>query len=818
MRDTVGLDAVVFLRFHKLACIYFSILSLLGMVIVIPLNYYGGEGNTGVQRYDISNINIHSNTLYAHVTMTYVFTFLALYMVYRSYEEYVELRHSHLRSEQMNGRSMSIIIYDVPEHLRSDEALSAYFKNLFPESFQSAIIGQDCRYLIKMVETREAMRSKLERAYYKLELEGERSQRSECSDCGAAGDKDEIMYYTKQLREYNRRVEEAVQRKDYPTLPTGFVTFGSAVSRALIASVPLNAVPHEFHSAPAPERDDVYWPSLFRSYWKNEARWYSSWFVWLLLVIAWAIPVAIIASMTNEEYLISVFPWLESYMEELVWQVLLTDFLPTVLIAGLINLIPVLLRFLIRTEGQISYTRMQVSMIRKYYFFLAINFFFVVVFSATVVTILEDVIYDFDSLVSLLADNLSLMSTFFINYIMLRAFASMPLMLFRWGPFLLALLRKIPAWTPSEHVYAERPHVLDHGQDLPPSILVLLFASVYSVIAPLVSPFAIVYFAGAYFVYKYLILYCYINQVESGGKLLPHILMQIITALVIGHICLFTYLYIKGAQYLALLLIPAPIICIFCHFWYRKVFVNVADYLPIDLAQKTDKELVLYKRKVQRFRDASRDRDEESHSEEDGRETLIRSAAESQFSSGNITANNTIINVQQPIGINTRTTSGLLSPAKTKAHRLKFGLGKLSHAHSRNEFFSGAAGEGTDKDAYDYLFDDHISLSERYYRHPLFHSEWLGPRDEELDRERANTTNAAANHDDRPRHNGSRLVSWSSDDSSSNSNNSDSDGHIAGVEFANFSELANRDMHHNTTDNFSDDNLGIGRENDTDNE
>merc|ERR1719223_1247943 len=105
---------------------------------------------------------------------------------------------------------------------------------------------------------------------------------------------------------------------------------------------------------------------------------------------------------------------------------------------------------------------MQQSLMDKYYVFVVVNFFFVVILSQSIFSIFEEVWDDPAHFPALLGKNMPKISTLFINYIMLRAFASMPLLLFRWGPFALAIYRKMFAWTPAEHVYAERPHVLDY--------------------------------------------------------------------------------------------------------------------------------------------------------------------------------------------------------------------------------------------------------------------------------------------------------------------------------------------------------------------
>eukprot|EP01042_Synura_sphagnicola_P025448 gene25448-32684_t len=56
-----------------------------------------------------------------------------------------------------------------------------------------------------------------------------------------------------------------------------------------------------------------------------------------------------------------------------------------------------------------------------------------------------------------------------------------------------------------------------YGWIYPQLMMVLMIMVTYSTITPLLSPLGVVFFAFAYWMYKYQLLYVYINEYQSGG-------------------------------------------------------------------------------------------------------------------------------------------------------------------------------------------------------------------------------------------------------------------------------------------------------------
>ena len=102
------------------------------------------------------------------------------------------------------------------------------------------------------------------------------------------------------------------------------------------------------------------------------------------------------------------------------------------------------------------------------------------------------------------------MSIYFMIYLLLNACLWLPLELFRPGYWLVLIVPCIDG--EDEFEYA-----LWYGKTL----LILTICIAYSILSPLVWIIGLLYFSMAYFVFKYQLTCCCINQFETGSKIFP---------------------------------------------------------------------------------------------------------------------------------------------------------------------------------------------------------------------------------------------------------------------------------------------------------
>ncbi|KAF8941381.1 hypothetical protein BGZ58_010173 [Dissophora ornata] len=166
----VGLDAVMFLRFLKM-CLQFCVFNALVVgIILLPIHYTGGNGLSEVPRMSIANIIDGSDVLWSHVILTYVVTLSWMFLLFKNYWQWMDLRREYTLQRIRQGEiaERSIFISRLPTNLRSDAALKQYFESLKMGPVESATVVQHCGRLSQKIDRRESALNMLEKAHIEL--------------------------------------------------------------------------------------------------------------------------------------------------------------------------------------------------------------------------------------------------------------------------------------------------------------------------------------------------------------------------------------------------------------------------------------------------------------------------------------------------------------------------------------------------------------------------------------------------------------------------------------------------------------------------
>ncbi len=172
-----GFDAVMLLRVYSTALRICSIMSLYGMLVIVPTNITGGQSYSGAatsinsfNQLSMSNIQHYDSRMWVHGVGVYLITGLTCYLLYRDFEEYRALRHDFLRRKQPHLRT--ILVEGIPTHLRTNARLLAYFCALYPGAVSSVYVPHDLSYLRGLINEREVVLGKLERSLMRKQEAG----------------------------------------------------------------------------------------------------------------------------------------------------------------------------------------------------------------------------------------------------------------------------------------------------------------------------------------------------------------------------------------------------------------------------------------------------------------------------------------------------------------------------------------------------------------------------------------------------------------------------------------------------------------------
>ena len=235
---------------------------------------------------------------------------------------------------------------------------------------------------------------------------------------------DTIDYCRKEIARLNAEIEQDQKTPErFPLMNSAFVQFNHQVA----AHMACQAVSHHTPNQMAPRvveisPDDVIWDNMSMKWWESYVRPTVVIVIIVGLVIGWAFPVSFTAILSQIRTLTGTVKWLHwlAPAPDLVFSII-QGVLPQAILALLLILLPMILRFLAKSQG--DYTGMAVELsVQKYYFaFLFVQVFLVISISSGITTIITQITRDPQSVPAILAQNLPKASNYFFSYLLLQA-------------------------------------------------------------------------------------------------------------------------------------------------------------------------------------------------------------------------------------------------------------------------------------------------------------------------------------------------------------------------------------------------------------
>ena len=150
-------------------------MSICSFIVLLPLNYTGGgRANaqnlagyvqslflTDFMRFSMANVVSGSPRLWAHCFAAYLLTGIVVRELLVEYETFNSIRHTYLLSREPHLRS--VLVTNIPRHLRSASKISSYFRHVYPDAVQSVFICQNLLRLEQLVKERTNLLSKIEK-------------------------------------------------------------------------------------------------------------------------------------------------------------------------------------------------------------------------------------------------------------------------------------------------------------------------------------------------------------------------------------------------------------------------------------------------------------------------------------------------------------------------------------------------------------------------------------------------------------------------------------------------------------------------------
>ncbi|KAK6828518.1 hypothetical protein PG987_011859 [Apiospora arundinis] len=229
--------------------------------------------------------------------------------------------------------------------------------------------------------------------------------------------------------------------------------------------------------------------------------------------------------------------------------------------------------------------------IQTYYFvFLFFQVFLVVSFASGTLGILTEITNNPANVPDLLAKNLPGVSNYFFSYMILQALSTSSGTLLQIGALInwYIIARIFSSTARSKWETNTTLPKVKWGSYFPVYTNFACIALVYSVIAPVISIFAIITFALLWVANRYSMIYVNRLALDTGGVLYPRAINQTFTGLYVMEICLIGLFFLVRDEEFNVACLPQAIIMIVCtfltvlyQFLLNSSFGPMFRYLPI---------------------------------------------------------------------------------------------------------------------------------------------------------------------------------------------------------------------------------------------
>lgn len=609
-----GVDTAVYFVFlaTALGILLISGLVLLPILLPVAVTDHGKTGKNSkttsngtfsdLDKLSMGNIREKSPRLWVFVFAVYWVSFVTYYLLWKAYNHVSDLRAAALMSTEVKAEQFAVLVRDIPappEGQTRKEQVDSYFKAIYPDTFYRSMVVTDNKKVDKVWKELEGYKKKLARAEAvyaeskgKGNSEGARPM-NRTGFLGLIGAKvDTIDYCNEKINELIPKLEaeqKVVLREKQQA--SALVFFSSRVTAASAGQNLHSRMVDTWTVVNAPEPRQLIWSNLSKPFYQRQMRQYVVYFLVFLTIVFYMIPIGLVSAFTTLANLKKLLPFIKPVVKQDAIRTVLEAYLPQLALIIFLALLPKFLLFLSKAEGIPSKSHAIRAASGKYFYFSVLNVFIGVTLGGTLFSTLKTIKKNTDTIIPLLASSLPGNATFFLTFVALKFFVGYGLELSRIVPFIIYhLKRKYACKTEAELKEAWIPGDLNYGTRFPGDMLTLTIVFCYSVIAPIIIPFGVIYFGLGWLVLRNQALKVFVPSYESNGQMWPHIHTRIVAALILFQVTMFGYFGVNKFVY-APVIIPLPICSLIFAFVCSKKFYRFFHDTALDIAIEEPKEV-----------------------------------------------------------------------------------------------------------------------------------------------------------------------------------------------------------------------------------
>lgn len=503
-----GPDAVHYLSFQQHLIFVMAIITFISIVIILPVNYQGdlsGDTNS-LGHTTISNLNPKSPLLWIHVFVAIFYVPLVVLV----------MRRASGRNAFKTASTRTIMATNISQADCNRQIIRNYVKELFPDvHIEDIQLAYNIARLTEVVDEYE--KTVEARIYCELHRSG-RGPVMASPSCFTCTTIDALEYY--QERESQLSGEVARLRASALNDPLGiaFITVSTPIAAKNIIMHFKPGTYREWTLSYAPAPSDIFWEHLN----VGAGHWYVKWalvnFCLFLFLFFLTTPIYIVNLLDT---------WsLTKHTTDTIGKVtpLISEFLPTLLLWILAALMPVAVSFSDKWLSHWTRSRQNYSIMTKSFGYLLFMILILPSLGLTSAQALlqwtlhyndEDSQFRWDCI--FLPDK----GAFFVNYVITAAFIGTSLELLRFADLIVYIWELCTAKSRAETPHIRRSILTEFPFGIHYAWTVMLFtmSTVYSVVCPLIMPFAMVYICLKHFGDRHNLYFAYgpSDMISQGG-------------------------------------------------------------------------------------------------------------------------------------------------------------------------------------------------------------------------------------------------------------------------------------------------------------
>ncbi|KAM0273964.1 hypothetical protein ACHAQH_008084 [Verticillium albo-atrum] len=630
-----SLDAYLFLRFLRICTTICLVGLFITWPILFPVNATGGNGQTELNILSIANVSIDTassrNRLFAHAFVGAIYYGFVMYTIFRECIFYINLRQAFLLSPTYAKRisSRTVLFTSVPAAYLDELKL----RKLFSDSVKNLWIAGTTKELDDLVEERDKAAMKLEGAEVKL-IKAVNKERLKAIKNGASAEKPPASNDT----EPGQVAARWIPQKSRPTHRLGkFGLFGKKVDSIEWARAELQRLIPQVDAAQAEYRagnyakngavfvefftqsdaqaafqvlthhhalhmspryigitpGEVVWRSLSIPWWQRVVRKYAVTAFITVLILFWAIPVAGVAMISQVDTLkkVSFLTWIDKIPNIILG--LVSGLLPSVAMAILMALVPIIMRLCAKLAGEPSASRVELFTQNAYFCFQLIQVFLITTVSSSAVAAVQNIINNPSSVFDILSEALPRSSQFYISYFIVQGLGIAVSVISQVVGFIIfSLVYRFLTSTPrSMYNKWAQLSAISWGSVMPVYTNIAVISIAYAVIAPIMLFWSTIGMGCFYMAYRYNILFVTDTNIDTRGLIYPRALKQLTCGVYLAEICMIGMFSVKKAPGPVVIGVVLLITTILGHITFASALNPLLYNLPRTL--QVEEELLL---------------------------------------------------------------------------------------------------------------------------------------------------------------------------------------------------------------------------------